>query len=317
MPDYPYSEQTVAKLRALEEKYALTGQSLDDNLEGLLYSDYLKYWDYIHLDTLLSLQTPRTYFPDEMVFIVYHQITELYLKLVRWELEQLGTEAAPEPAFFLSRLGRMERYMTHLCHSFDTMTDGMDVEQFRKFRMSLLPSSGFQSGQFRQIEISSTDLRYLTQNAASETETDLATLLTKLYWRQGATDQSTGKETITSQHFQEKYQETFLATARRFEHCNLWQQYQKIAHLPEAAEIAKALRRWDYMMNVEWRLVHFRTAAKYLKTGAEAVAATGGTNWQQYLPPRFQRTIFYPQLWSAEELAEWGKPWVMERLGQK
>jgi tryptophan 2,3-dioxygenase len=42
------------------------------------------------------------------------------------------------------------------------------------------------------------------------------------------------------------------------------------------------------------------------------VAATGGTNWQKYLPPRFQKRIFYPTLWSAEEQENWGKAWVEE-----
>jgi tryptophan 2,3-dioxygenase len=40
------------------------------------------------------------------------------------------------------------------------------------------------------------------------------------------------------------------------------------------------------------------------------VAATGGTNWQQYLPPRFQKRIFYPTIWSNEEIELWGKSWV-------
>jgi tryptophan 2,3-dioxygenase len=40
------------------------------------------------------------------------------------------------------------------------------------------------------------------------------------------------------------------------------------------------------------------------------VAATGGTNWQEYLPPRFQKRIFYPAIWSEDEIAVWGKSWV-------
>ena len=77
------------KIYKLGEKYSTTGQELNSYLEGLLYADYLSYWDYIHLETLLSLQTPKTDFPDEKIFIVYHQITELYFKLIIHELEQL------------------------------------------------------------------------------------------------------------------------------------------------------------------------------------------------------------------------------------
>ncbi|MFN8691124.1 MAG: tryptophan 2,3-dioxygenase family protein, partial [Cyclobacteriaceae bacterium] len=74
-------------LEKLQQKYAAMGQDMPSYLDGLLYADYLTYWDYIHLDTLLSLQNPKTSFPDEKVFIIYHQITELYFNLVLSELE--------------------------------------------------------------------------------------------------------------------------------------------------------------------------------------------------------------------------------------
>ena len=55
--------EIVSKIKLLEDKYAAMGQDLLSYLDGLLYADYLTYWDYIHLDTLLSLQNPRTRFP--------------------------------------------------------------------------------------------------------------------------------------------------------------------------------------------------------------------------------------------------------------
>ena len=58
--------------------------------DGLLLSNYLTYWDYTHVETLLTLQNPKTDFPDEVIFIIYHQITELYFKLSLHELEQIG-----------------------------------------------------------------------------------------------------------------------------------------------------------------------------------------------------------------------------------
>ena len=69
------------KLSQLNEKYAALGEDFNAYLEGLLHADVTTYWDYIQLDTLLSLQKPKTSFPDEVVFIMYHQITELYFKL--------------------------------------------------------------------------------------------------------------------------------------------------------------------------------------------------------------------------------------------
>ena len=78
------------KIKLLEEKYAQMGQDLDGYLDGLLLSNYLTYWDYTQVDTLLTLQNPKTDFPDEMIFIMYHQITELYFKLSLHEYSQIA-----------------------------------------------------------------------------------------------------------------------------------------------------------------------------------------------------------------------------------
>lgn len=78
------------RLKKLDEKYEAMGQNLVSYLDGLLYADYLTYWDYIHLDTLLSLQTPKTSIPDEQIFIMYHQVTELHFKLSLHEFNQLS-----------------------------------------------------------------------------------------------------------------------------------------------------------------------------------------------------------------------------------
>ena len=78
------------RLELLNAKYQAIGQDLLSYLDGLLYADVTTYWDYIELDTLLSLQKPKTKFPDEVVFIIYHQITELYFKLVLQEFKALG-----------------------------------------------------------------------------------------------------------------------------------------------------------------------------------------------------------------------------------
>src|ERR1700739_5061014 len=96
--------EIIEKINLLDEKYAAMGQDLNSYLDGLLYADYLTYWDYIHLDTLLSLQSPKTPFPDEEIFIMYHQITELYFKLVLHECRQIANHAALTAAFFTARL---------------------------------------------------------------------------------------------------------------------------------------------------------------------------------------------------------------------
>src|ERR1043165_3252827 len=84
----------LQRLEQLEKKYSAMGQDLNSYLDGLLYADYLTYWDYIHIDTLLSLQSPKTSFPDEKIFIIYHQITELYFKLCLHEFEQIARSSS-------------------------------------------------------------------------------------------------------------------------------------------------------------------------------------------------------------------------------
>ena len=84
------TDKISEQLERLNQKYAAMGQDMTSYLEGLIEADYLTYWDYIHLDTLLTLQKPRTHYPDEKIFIVYHQITELYFNLILHELEQIS-----------------------------------------------------------------------------------------------------------------------------------------------------------------------------------------------------------------------------------
>lgn len=309
MDEIELNEALMKKLYELKAKYRLTGQDLVSNLEGLLHSNYLKYWDYIHLDTLLSLQSPRTDFPDEKIFIVIHQINELYFNLILWEIDQIAHQNHPQASFFNDRLKRIIRYFANLIQAMDVMVEGLDTEQFKKFRMALLPSSGFQSAQFRKIEICSTDFYQLIQKpyqSSLSEKADVAEIFQYLYWLKGATDQGTGKETITSQHFQEHYREEFVRLARLYRDRNLWQCYLQLPPGPELEESRQLLKEYDQMINVQWRMGHLKAAGRHLRDKSTTIEATGGTNWPRYLPPRFQRTIFYPRLWTDEEMENWG-----------
>ncbi len=312
-------DKILDQIRKLEQKYEVMGQDLSSYLDGLLYSDYLTYWDYIHLDTLLSLQNPKTGFEDEMIFIVYHQHTELFFKLVRWEQQQLTDADEPVPAeVFLEKLQRMNRYFELLEHSFSVMAEGMRKEQFLKFRMSLLPSSGFQSAQYRFIELYSTDMINLVaeKERAKYHEYDSAEILMEdIYWRKGATELASGKKTLTLRQFEEKYMSDFIEEGNRLKGRNLLQLYQKHYKDDERAdEIVEELKKFDLLANVFWPLAHFKSSVRYLHKDPVDIAATGGTNWQKYLPPHYQRIIFFPDLWSEQEKKEWGRNWVMKTL---
>jgi tryptophan 2,3-dioxygenase len=306
------------KLEQLNLKYASLGENLQSYLEGLLYADVTTYWDYIQLDTLLTLQKPKTNFPDETVFIMYHQITELYFKLALREFEQLGAKADLTKAFFISRVTRINRYFDALIKSFEIMIEGMDRAEFLKFRMSLLPASGFQSAQYRQIEIFSTDFLQLVGKDRRESfslTSDIKDMFEHIYWKEGATEVTTGKKTLTLTQFEEKYRDSFIALGEKCRSKNLWQTYLRLSPEDQADETVKqALRENDTNVNVNWPLAHYKSAVRYLARDHEDVAATGGTNWQKYLPPRFQKRIFYPSLWTTEEHENWGKAWVESTL---
>lgn len=316
MDNSSWDPNLAEQLKKLQQKYAVMGQDLSSYLDGLLYSDYLTYWDYIHLDTLLSLQNPKTRFPDEKVFIVYHQITELYFNLILWEIEQVADRESLTEEFFITRVDRINRYFEALVNSFTIMVDGMEREQFLKFRMSLLPASGFQSAQYRLIEICSTDLINLVHLEFRESMleySDIEQQVEHLYWRSGATELASGKKTLTLQQFEEKYLKTFRETGMKYRTRNLRKLYQN--NFPDSVAVKERLKQLDQLANVLWPLAHLKSAGRYLHRDPDDIKATGGTNWQKYLPPRFQKIMFFPELWSESEKQEWGKAGVMKALG--
>ena len=308
----PLPSDLSDKLRQLAEKYAAMGQDVASHLEGLLQADYLTYWDYIHLETLLSLQNPRTAYPDELIFITYHQSTELYFKLILHEISQIAQHAALTARFFTERMQRINRYFDILERSWSVMVDGMENEQFLKFRMALLPSSGFQSVQFREIEIVSTDFVNLLSGDFSTDSNpaapSLESLYSFLYWKQGATELATQQKTLTLRQFESHYSDRLIRLATEYRSCNLWQRFLTVQNQNEPTdELIQQLREYDHRLNVRWKSMHLRSAMRYLHQNPDDIKATGGTNWQKYLPPREQKRVFYPDLWSETERQEWGK----------
>ena len=309
------SPEIIEKVKRLEEKYKSTGQDLGSYLDGLFHADYLTYWDYIHLDTLLSLQKPKTLFPDEEIFIMYHQITELFFKLTLHEMKQIAAKKDIDIDFLSTRVKRINRYFEALSKSFEVMVEGMEREQFLTFRLSLQPASGFQSAQYRMIEIMATDFIRLVskdvRNVYKNKNASIEEMFEHIYWKEGANQTTTGKKAYTVVQFEKKYSDQFIKLANDSMHSNLW---QKLKSLPEKDQkdqnLLVQMRLLDINVNVNWPLMHYKSAVKYLIRKPHPIAATGGTNWQKYLPPRFQKRIFYPEIWTQKEIDEWGKSWV-------
>ncbi|MEL1245180.1 tryptophan 2,3-dioxygenase family protein [Flavobacterium sp. DGU11] len=298
-------------LNEIDKKFQAINQKTETHLEGLLWSKPITYWDYINTDALLNLQIQRTTLPDEMVFIMYHQINELLFKMILWEVEQLCHNEAPSTSFFTEKLMRISRYFDMLTTSFDIMGDGMDVGQYMKFRNTLTPASGFQSAQYRLIEFASTDLINLIDyrfRATIDRNTPYEHALEHLYWQAAGKDYKTGQKSFLLAEFERKYKGEFLRYMEEYNTINIWRKFRQ---LPEEAQkdtmLIKAMRHYDYTVNVTWVMGHLNTAKKYIESVSGPQEATGGSDWKKYMHPKYQRRIFFPELWSEEELRSWGE----------
>jgi tryptophan 2,3-dioxygenase len=297
-------------LKAIEEKYDKLGVPLDAMLEGVLWSTPITYWDYIQTDALLGLQIPRTTQPDEMVFIMYHQVNELLFKMILWEIDQVAKATDVSADKFSMHLNRISRYFDMLCSSFDVMADGMEKEQYLKFRNTLTPASGFQSAQYRKIEFASTELINLIDarfRKDIDRNSSFKNAYNHLYWQAAGVNHKTGDKSILIKLFDKKYIGVFIDFMEDYNDCNLSLKFKNLPKEDQKNEdLIKAMRHYDYTVNVKWVMAHYHAAGKYLGGKDKDLEATGGSSWRKYMHPKYQRRIFYPYLWSEEELKNWG-----------
>lgn len=295
-------------IKAIEEKYKSLGENPETYLKGLLQAKPITYWDYIQVDTLLSLQKTRTDFKDEEIFVMYHQVTELTLKMMIHEIKQLSEGDNLSEEIWLTKLDRLKRYTRMLITSFDIMKDGMSYEDYNTFRATLTPASGFQSAQFRILELYSTRLENLINSEGRERlplNPTFDDYFKHIYWKDAGLDRKTGKMTLTLRLFIEKYEADFKALAENLKGKTL---EERVAQMDNPSEELKdRLKQFDHFYNVAWPMVHLDTAQHYLNSKGESKTATGGSEWKKYLHPKYQQRKFFPALWSAEEIANWGE----------
>ncbi|VXB28857.1 Tryptophan 2,3-dioxygenase [Flavobacterium sp. 9AF] len=303
--------EMIHQLEKIDEKYKKINQNTETHLEGLLWSKPITYWDYIQTDALLNLQIQRTTLPDEMVFIMYHQVNELLFKMILWEIKQLSYTENPKTDYFTDKLGRISRYFDMLTTSFTIMTDGMEPEQYLKFRNTLTPASGFQSAQYRLIEFATTDLINLIDfrfRATIDRNTPYEHAFEHLYWQAAGKDYATGEKTYLIKEFERKYKKVFLDFMEEYNTINLWRKYKQLPQKDqENSALIEAMRHLDKTINITWVMGHFNAAKKYIESVPGNHEATGGSDWKKYMLPKYQKRIFFPELWTKEEIASWGE----------
>lgn len=297
-------------LDALQKKYISIDQDTQTHLEGLLYSKPITYWDYIQTDALLNLQIQRTTLPDEMVFIAYHQINELLFKMILWEISQVAEKEQLDVVFFENKIMRISRYFDMLTTSFNIMREGMEVEQYMKFRNTLTPASGFQSAQYRLIEFASTELINLIDyrfRKNIDRNTPYLHAFEHLYWQAAGKDYENGRKSRLLINFEIRYKDEFIRFMENYNTKNLWTRFKELPKEDQQdADLVKAMRHYDHTVNITWVMAHYNAAKHYIESGSKKVEATGGSEWKKYMHPKYQRRIFFPELWTQEELENWG-----------
>jgi tryptophan 2,3-dioxygenase len=128
------------------------GNDRHDDAAKVDFSRDMSYGDYLHLDAVLGAQHRRSEAHDEMLFIVQHQVSELWMKLLLHEVEAaIAAISADQLQRAFKMLARVSKIMEQLVHAWDVLAT-MTPPEYSAMRPSLASSSGFQSWQYRMIE---------------------------------------------------------------------------------------------------------------------------------------------------------------------
>ena len=132
----------------------MTKEAYDPEAEGakMTFADAMSYGDYLSLDSILNSQVTLSSAHDELLFIVQHQTSELWMKLILHELGSARTALKTgDTANMFKMLARVSRIFEQLNNQWDVLRT-MTPADYTAFREDLGPSSGFQSYQYRMIE---------------------------------------------------------------------------------------------------------------------------------------------------------------------
>ena len=129
-----------------------------------------------------------------------------------------------------------------------------------------------------------------------------------LYWQAAGKDHQTGEKSLMIRLFEEKYMDTFIRFMKDYNTRNIWTLFQNLPkNEKENLSLVNSLRHYDHTVNVKWVMEHYNTASHYLESGKKKAEATGGSDWKKYMHPKYQRRVFFPKLWTNDEMKNWGE----------
>jgi tryptophan 2,3-dioxygenase len=257
------------------------------------FSADMSYGDYLHLDAVLSAQHPLSPAHDEMLFIVQHQTSELWMKLMLHELRAaIAAIAADQLHTAFKMLARVSRIMEQLVHAWDVLAT-MTPPEYSAIRPYLARSSGFQSWQYRCIEflLGNKNAAMLQPHAHSPqrlAEVDAAWRAPSLYdealrlmARRGLAVPASHTQRDWTRPYaaSDAVEQAWLVAYRAPEaHWDLYQLGEELTDLEDAFRL--------------WRFRHLTTVTRIIgmKTG------TGGTSGAGYLKRMLDVELF-PELW--------------------
>ncbi|MBK6557921.1 MAG: tryptophan 2,3-dioxygenase [Comamonadaceae bacterium] len=265
-----------------------------DEKAQLDFSRSMSYGDYLQLDAILSAQHPRSPDHNEMLFIVQHQTSELWMKLMLHELRAaVAHVAADDLSTAFKMLARVSKIMEQLVHAWDVLAT-MTPPEYSAIRPYLASSSGFQSYQYRCIEFSLGNKNaamlkphehrpdLLEQVRAAYEAPSLYDEALKLLARRGLdVPQSHAQRDWTQPYVASPGVEQAWLTVYRNpkQHWDLYQLGEELTDLEDAFRL--------------WRFRHVTTVERVIgfKRG------TGGTGGVSYLRKMLD-VVLFPEIWS-------------------
>ena len=272
---------------------ALPESIVHEERAQLDFSQSMSYGDYLQLDAILTAQKPLSPAHDEMLFIVQHQTSELWMKLMLHELRAaIGHIAQDELQMAFKMLARVSKIMEQLVHAWDVLAT-MTPPEYTAMRPYLGQSSGFQSYQYRSIEFSlgnknramlkphehRADL--LAQVQAAYEAPSLYDEALRLLARRGIPVPASHLERDWTQPYAESdgVEQAWLAVYRNpKDHWDLYQLGEELTDLEDAFRL--------------WRFRHVTTVERVIgfKRG------TGGTGGVSYLRKMLD-VVLFPEIW--------------------